>query len=69
MPLKNGHDKKGTYWRYGDNGSKYYYKTGDEKAQKAAKKKAIDQGVAINYSLKKEGKKPEGFGKRTKRTK
>jgi len=53
MPVRKGHDKKGWYWRWG-NQKKYYYKTkkfshwGD--TSDTAKQRAIKQGVAIGYS-------------------
>lgn len=51
MPLKKCTSNGQSGWKWGDSGHCY---TGP-----GAKKKAIDQAVAINYSLKERGKKPE----------
>jgi hypothetical protein len=50
MPVKLGVDEKGCFAKYGDEGTKYHYKCGDEKARSDAKQKAILQGVAISKS-------------------
>lgn len=39
-------DKPG--WKYGDSGTCYTYKAGNEKSEAAAKLKAIKQGIAIS---------------------
>ena len=49
MPLVNGGDQKGRYYKYGVKGHKYYYPAGNVVARKEAKKLAIRQGVAIGY--------------------
>lgn len=52
MPLRQGRDKNGTYYMWGDvKGHKYYYTPGDAIARKAAKKKAIAQAIAAAYSM------------------
>jgi hydroxymethylpyrimidine pyrophosphatase-like HAD family hydrolase len=56
MPLKQGQNKDGCYWKYGENGAIYNYKCGDKQASIKAKKKAIAQAVAIGeYAFKKIG--------------
>jgi hypothetical protein len=34
MPVKNGNDSKGPFYRWGDSGKKYYYATNNEKSKK-----------------------------------
>jgi hypothetical protein len=47
MPLQNGKDKKGHFFRWGKTGKKYYYRTKEERL--LAKRKALKQGYAIEY--------------------
>jgi hypothetical protein len=47
MPLQTGKDNEGCFIKYGDQGTKYHYKCGDEVQRKEARKKAIAQAVAI----------------------
>jgi len=47
MPVQQGTDKKGPFYRYGKSGKKYYYKSRDESSRKRAKQKATIQGYAI----------------------
>lgn len=49
MPIKRSKDSKGPYYQYG-NSKKYYYKSGDSKSRKKAKRKAIKQAQAILIS-------------------
>lgn len=52
MPLRNGRDKNGAFYMWGDvKGHKYYYTAGNEAERKAAKQKAIKQAVAAAYSM------------------
>lgn len=65
MPLKQGRDKAGTYYMWGDvKGHKYYYPTGNEVARKAAKKKAIDQAIAAAYAMAERCVKPNPLRRR-----
>ena len=50
MPVHIGHDKKGSYYQWGNSGKKYYYKTGQKKSREYAKKKAAKQGIAVHAS-------------------
>lgn len=50
MPIHRGTDIKGTYYKYGPTGTKYYYQTGSEVSRKRAYEKARLQGVAIKIS-------------------
>lgn len=47
MPIFLGHDKEGTFARWGHKGAKYYYEKDSEISKKHAKEKALKQGVAI----------------------
>lgn len=49
MPIHRGRNSKGPFYQWGDQ-KKYYYKSGDEKSRKEAKKKAHKQAVAIYAS-------------------
>jgi hypothetical protein len=51
MPINRGQDKKGCYYRWGQQ-KKYYYKCGDKDDRKTAKMKAIKQMIAISYTYK-----------------
>ena len=46
MPSVKGKDSKGSYYRWGSKGKKYYYKEGNEDLRKRAKKLADKQGAA-----------------------
>ena len=46
MPIQQGVDKRGFYFRWGYSGKKYYYVT--NKGMKIAKGKAAKQGKAIH---------------------
>ena len=50
MPVLRGKDSKGSYYRWGENGKKYYYKSGSEQSRERAKSKAALQGRAIKAS-------------------
>lgn len=43
----NGKDKDGTFYKWGQSGHKYYYIAGNKKSRNIAKRKAIDQAIAI----------------------
>lgn len=47
MPLQRCMHEGKHAWRWGDSGKAYTYDSDDEESEKAAKKKAIDQGLAI----------------------
>lgn len=58
MPLINGKDSTGSYYKWGNTGKKYYYKTGSKRSRELAKKKAMKQARAIEWrksSAKKSG--------------
>ena len=50
MPVKTGTDSKGCFARWGRSGKKYYYTCGNTTARESAKKKAAEQGRAIQAS-------------------
>lgn len=48
MPVQRGKDSKGPYYRWGKNGKKYHYTSGNKSSRDRAKKKAWIQGKAIH---------------------
>jgi hypothetical protein len=50
MPVRNGRDSNGPFYRWGNSGKKYYYKPNNEKSRDMAKEKAKKQGIAIHAS-------------------
>ncbi len=50
MPVLRGHDSKGSFYRYGKHGKKYYYKTNEPVSRVRAKAKAKKQGKAAHSS-------------------
>ena len=50
MPVKSGKDSKGSYYKWGKSGKKYYYIAGNKKSRSSAKRKAEKQGKAIHAS-------------------
>lgn len=50
MPVRSGKDSKGSFYRYGESGKKYYYKTNDKVSRSRAKKKAKAQEKAVHSS-------------------
>ena len=48
MPVHKGRDSKGTYFKWGHHGAKYYYGKGHMSKSEAAHK-AYAQGAAIKY--------------------
>jgi hypothetical protein len=50
MPVERGVDEKGNYYRYGKEGKKYHYVTGNAASRAEAKKRADKQGEAIHAS-------------------
>lgn len=57
MPVQSCTEEGKPGYKYGESGKCYTYTAGNETAKKAAKLKAIRQGVAESYST---GKKFEG---------
>lgn len=56
MPIYRKTDQKGSFYRYGDTGKKYYYITGNSKSRQIAYNKALKQGQAIKISQNKYNK-------------
>src|SRR5437870_82807 len=54
MPLRQGHNKTGKYYVWGNSRTKHYYKS--EAERKRAKQHAIIQAYAIEKSLARRGK-------------
>ena len=50
MPLINSKDSNGSYYKFGDNGKKYYYITNNKTSRTIARNKALRQGRAIEVS-------------------
>jgi hypothetical protein len=50
MPVARGTDAKGSFYRFGSSGTKYYYKSGDVGSRKRARALAERQGRAIRAS-------------------
>jgi hypothetical protein len=50
MPIQNGRDARGPYYRWGDSGKKYYYLAGHVRSRKAAHDRALRQARAIEAS-------------------
>lgn len=48
MPVQQGQDRNGPFYRWGAKGKKYYYTPGNEKARQAAQAKASEQGKAVH---------------------
>lgn len=48
MPVINGRDSDGPYYRWGQTGHKYYYISGHKRSREIAKGKAAAQGRAIH---------------------
>ena len=49
MPVERKADVKGSYYRYGETGAKYYYIPGNKQSREIAKQKAMKQGRAIEF--------------------
>lgn len=47
MPIKRGHDNKGSFYQWGNHGKRYYYKAGNVNSRLIAKSKAMKQMKAI----------------------
>ena len=47
MPVARGKDSKGPFYRWGEHGKKYYYKSGSVQSRNLAQDKAARQGRAI----------------------
>ncbi len=50
MPVINGRDSSGSYYKWGENGKKYYYISNNSQSRNLAKEKALKQGRAIHAS-------------------
>ena len=50
MPVNEGKDNKGGYFRWGQSGKKYYYKVNNPISKTIARHKAWIQGVAMRMS-------------------
>jgi len=50
MPVRLGKDSKSCYAQWGKEGKKYYYTCGNESSMNEAKKKALQQGIAVEIS-------------------
>ena len=50
MPIIRGRDSYGSYYKFGEKGTKYYYTTSDTRSRKAAYDLAKRQGAAIKIS-------------------
>ena len=50
MPVRRGTDSKGCFYKWGNYGAKYYYKSGSAVSRENAKKKANKQARAIYAS-------------------
>jgi hypothetical protein len=50
MPVRRGNDSKGPFYRWGGEGKKYHYTSGNKSSRDAAKKKAEKQGQAARAS-------------------
>lgn len=50
MPIESGQDNKGSFFRWGKRGKKYYFNPRSEKSFSSAHEKALKQGIAIMYS-------------------
>ena len=50
MPVTRGKDSNGPYYRWGKNGKKYHYESGNQSSRETAKKKAERQGKAARAS-------------------
>ena len=50
MPVKQGKDSKGPYFRWGSSGAKYYFTAGNPDSRKKARDKASKQGKAAHAS-------------------
>ena len=46
MPVKEGRDDAGAFFRWGESGKKYYFDEADEASKEAAEKSALKQGRA-----------------------
>ena len=49
MPLINGKDTKGMFYKWGKTGHKYHYQSHNSVARAKAKNQAIRQAIAIKY--------------------
>jgi hypothetical protein len=52
MPIHNGHDSFGRYYKYGPTGKKYHYITGNSASRMRARNKALKQMRAIKVASK-----------------
>lgn len=57
MPVQKCRSKGKLGYKYGKSGKCYTYTSGNERSRKAAKRRAYLQGIAIENSQKRRGKK------------
>jgi len=50
MPVMRGKDGKGPYFKWGEHGKAYHYKSGNKSSRERARKRAARQGRAIKRS-------------------
>lgn len=50
MPVKRGTDSRGSFYRWGEMGKKYYYVSGSARSRNLARSKARKQGIAIQIN-------------------
>lgn len=55
MPARRGRDRKGSFYRWGNSGKKYYYSPGSKISRERAKEKAEKQGRAIKADQSRRG--------------
>jgi len=51
MPVQRGKDSKGPFYRWGNSGHKYHYKSGSKRSRELAHNKAAKQGRAIKARM------------------
>lgn len=49
MPVQRGKDSNGPYYKWGQNGKRYYYSSGNTSSRTRAHHKAEKQGRAIQF--------------------
>ena len=50
MPIINGTDNQGRYYKFGSKGYKYYYIAGNVKSRMAAREKVLRYARAVEFS-------------------
>ncbi len=59
MPLQKCSKGGAPGWRWGASGACYPYEAGNAASEKAAKKRALHQGVAASFAQQRAGKTPD----------